>query len=167
MIPREVGRRFAEVEDGEGAWSRRGAAGPDFDGAFGVEAVALIAEGVLIDGDDFAVGEDGDDLGGHGGEVVAGQERRGEHGPEGHVGAVFVEGELAVADLEHVGVVPVAGGGVLGEAGLAEADPGHAVVAGVDVVGGAPEVGADRRAPLPYGVAAVLAEAVDDGAAGA
>ncbi len=81
-------------------------------------------------------------------------------------GAVLVERELAVADLKHVGVVPVAGGGVLGEAGLAEADPGHAVVAGVDVVGGAPEVGADLRPPLPYGVPAILAEAVDHGAAG-
>ncbi len=37
---------------------------PELDGAFAVDAVALMAEGVLIDGDDLSVGEDGLDLGG-------------------------------------------------------------------------------------------------------
>ena len=60
------------------------------------------------------IGEDGERVGRHLGEVVARQQRRGEHRPQAHVGAVFVQGQLAVADLEHVGIVPVAGAGVLG-----------------------------------------------------
>ena len=53
-----------------------------------------------------------------------------QHSPEGHVGAVFVEGEIAVADHEHVGVVPVTGAAYLERPACSEADPGHAVVGG-------------------------------------
>ena len=62
---------------------------PDFDFAVRVDAARLLAQRILIDGDDVAVGEDGLDLGLHVGQVVAGEQRRGEHGPHGEVGAVL------------------------------------------------------------------------------
>ena len=99
----------ADVDDGDGDGSALEIAGPDFDFAVRVGVAGLVAEWILVDGDDVFVGEDGGDLGLHLGEVVAGEKGSGEHGPHGEVGAVFFEREFAVADLEHVGVVPVAG----------------------------------------------------------
>ena len=74
--------------------------------------------------------------------------------------------EFAVADFEHVGIVPMAGAGVGFEALLLAEDGVDAVPVGIDVAGGAPEVAAERGRPLPHGVPAVLAEREDDGAAG-
>ena len=111
----------------------------------------MLAERILVDGDDVFVGEDGLDFGLHVGQVVAGEKGCGEHGPPGEVGAVFGERQLAVADFEHVGVVPVAGAGVAGESGLLAGDVVDALPAGFDVAGGAPEVAAELRGPTPTG----------------
>ena len=55
--------------------------------------------------------------------IVAGQEqRRGKHRPQAHVRAVLVGLHAAVADFQHVRIVPVARPGVFREARLAEAD---------------------------------------------
>nr|GFD01103.1 hypothetical protein [Tanacetum cinerariifolium] len=116
----------------------------------------------------LAVGERG--LGGraHAAQVVAGDERGGHHGPHREVGAVFVGGH-AVADFQHVGVVPVAGAGVLAQVLLLVHNLHHtkrlpgavvldAVEAVVDVARGAPEV-AHGGAPLPGLVVAPLTDA--------
>jgi len=156
----------AGVEDGDGDGSVFELAGPDFHFALAVDAAGLVAERVLVDGDDAGIGEDGLDLRLHVGQVVAGEQGRGEHGPHGEVGAVFSEAELAVADFKHVGVVPVAGAGVAGEAGLLLEQVVDAVPVGLDVAGGAPEVAAEGGRPLPDRIPPVLAEGKDDGAAG-
>lgn len=70
----EVSGVFSEVEYGESGGAVLEWLGPYLDGAFRVDAVALFAERVLIDGDDLAVGENGGDLGRDGGEIVAGEE---------------------------------------------------------------------------------------------
>jgi len=72
------------------------------------DAPALLAILVLIDGDDFAVGE-----------ISrwpescsvnrSGEQRRGKNRPQAHVRFVFVVGHAAVADFEHVRIVPVSG----------------------------------------------------------
>src|SRR5712675_759836 len=64
-------------------------------------------------------------------------------------GAVFVVGHAAVADFEHVGIVPVAGLGERGECVLPKADGGHGIPSIADVAGGTPSVAADFGSPLP------------------
>ena len=130
-------------------------------------ADALFAELVLIDRDDFLVHEDVGDRRLHVADVVAGQQGRGQQAPQAHVRLVFGVGHAAVADFQHVGIVPVAGAGKLLAAGLQfEADVLHGCPAVADVAGGAPQIAADLLAPLADVQIAVLAEAVDDGAAG-
>ena len=141
-------------------------AGPDGEVAVLGDALAGLAEGVLVDGDDLFVHQDGLVGSGHLAEVVSGQQGGGEDGPEGHVDLVLVGGHSAVADFEHVGVVPVAGAAVLCDVGLLVGDEDHLAVGVVDVVGGAPHLAADGGAKLPGFVEAVLAEAVEDGAVG-
>lgn len=137
---------------------------------------------VLVDGDDVLVGENVDDFGGHGANVVSCHERRGDHGPKGEVGAGLGEGEAGVSDFEHVGVVPAAGAGVLAEA-VASDDGGLegvvaveddfesagpfllAIPAVVDVAGDAPEV-SDVLGPEPWLVVAPFADGESDGASG-
>ena len=87
---------------------------------------------------------------------------RGEDGPQAHMGAVFIGGHAAVADLQHVGIVPVSRAGVFGDRRLGIDDLHHPLVGVVYVAGGAPQIATDLRAPLPHALAAVLAEAVHD-----
>ena len=125
--------------------------------------MTLHALGVLVDGDHFRIGQDRQRVRRHRGEVVPGEERRGQDAPQAHVGQVLVVAHLAVPDFEHVGIVPVAGAGVFFEAVLVEADDGHSVVPVADVARRAPQVAPDRRSPLPHALEAVLAQAVNDG----
>src|SRR6185312_13364719 len=98
--------------------------------AVGGDFGALFAHGVLVDGGDVLVREDVE-CGRVGvGEVGAGDEGCGHFGPEGELALVF-GGAHAVADFEHVGVVPVAGGGVGGEGDVLVEDVEHAGEAGV------------------------------------
>ena len=99
------------------------------------------------------------------GDVGAGDQRRGHLGPEAELRAVLGGGQRAVADLQHVRVVPVPGPGVGGQAHVAVEDRQHAGVAGVDVAGGAPAV-ADAGPPGPHAVLAPVAQAVQDRPAG-
>src|SRR6266849_4459794 len=71
----------------------------------------------------------------------------------------------AVADFQHVRVVPVAGAGEFFQPILREADERHAVVFVRDVAGGAPEI-TGARSPGPRSFHAPVADAEDDGAAG-
>src|ERR1700761_6369340 len=98
----------------------------------------------------------------HVAKVVAGEQRSSEDGPEAHVGSVLVKRHSAIAYLEHVWIVPVSGASVAGEPGLREADERHAIVLIGDIAGGAPEVSADLRAPLPDVAHTVLAQAEND-----
>ena len=79
------------------------------------------------------------------------------------MGAVLVVGHTAVADLEHVWVVPRAGARGRGVLSGDVEQRQHAVPGVVDVGRGPPQV-AGRRAPLPRRGGTPLADAEDDGA---
>ena len=115
---------------------------------------------VLVDGDDLPVEQDLLDGVAHGAHVVPGQQRRCQHAPQAHVSAVLGVGHAAVADLEHVGIVPVARAGILLAAVLVEADVGHGVPAVADVAGCPPQVAAHTGAPLADVEHSILAETV-------
>jgi hypothetical protein len=70
----------------------------------------LNAELVLIHRDDVGVGEDRRHVRGHRAQIVARDERRRQHAPQREVGAIL-DGGHPVANLEHVGIVPVPGAG--------------------------------------------------------
>src|SRR5260370_38829074 len=106
--------------------------------------MALNAFRVLIDCDYFGIHQDGSGFVGHAADVVSGEERSGENGPQGHVREVFVVLHAAVATMQHVGVGPLAGSGEFFQAVLREADDGPAVVSVGDVAGGAPKLAAAR-----------------------
>jgi hypothetical protein len=136
-------------------------------------ARALLAQGVLVDGDDVLVRQDRFDLGRHRADVIAGNERRGEHGPHGEMRLVLRLGQAGVSDLQHVGVVPAVRPGVLRQRRQqvddlrdAEAAPLLlAVPARLDVASRPPEV-PDALCPEPRLVGSPLAHAEHDGAAG-
>ena len=167
---REVDGDFAAAasgaDEGYGGAVTGELAGPKGEVAALQDALAGYAEGVLIDGDDFLVHQDGFVGVGHLAEVVPGEEGRSNHGPEGHVDAILVGAHAAVADFEHVGVIPVAGSAVFGDVCLLVGDEDHLSPGVVDVIGGTPHLAPDGGTKLPGRVEAVLAEAVEDGAAG-
>src|ERR1035437_6922496 len=100
---------------------------PHFQFAVLPDAHALMAGLILIDRDDFLVEQNLLDGVAHGAHVVPCQQRRGQHAPQAHVGAVFGVGHAAIADFEHVGIVPVARSGIFFATVLVETDVGHGV----------------------------------------
>src|ERR1035437_4126243 len=130
---------------------------PHFQFAVLADADALMTGLVLIDGDDFLVEQDLLDGVAHGAHVVPGQERRGQHAPQAHVRAVLGVGHAAVADFEHVGIVPAARTGILLAAVRVEPEGGHGVPGVGDVAVGAPQVAPRVGPPPPNGDPAVLA----------
>ena len=78
---------------------------------------------------------------------------------------VFRRGHAAVANLQHVRVIPVAAAGVRREPALVESDVGHRFPVVLNIAGGAPEIRAHLRPPRPNIGGAVFAQAVDEGAA--
>src|ERR1700751_3240012 len=99
----------------------------------------------------------------HGAKVIASKKGSSEQGPERHVREIFVVLHSAVADLKHVGIVPMSRTGELLEPVLAEADHGHAIVVIADVSCRAPEV-PGMRAPSPWCLHSPVAYAEDHGA---
>ncbi len=161
----ETGQGYVErqrhgpaIEDGHGQAAIGKRFAPHLQWPFGVDAIALAPGRVLIERDDLAIEENAAGFGGHIGEVVAGEQGRAQHGPETHVGPVLRPIHAAVADLQHVRIVPVAGAGEGAETGLLEADPGHRGVVICDVASGAPGVAADRGTPAPNGLPAAVGE---------
>src|SRR5437762_2366201 len=80
--------------------------------------------------------------------------------------AILLETHSAVADFEHIRIVPAAWSGTGFLAVLTEAIVGHRRPAIEDIVRGAPEIAAHFAAPLAYVQQAVLAKAIHDGAPG-
>ena len=153
-----------------------GVVAPDADGGD--------AEGVLVDGEEGRVVEDGEVPRRQGVHVGAHQEGRFDRRPHGEVGLVFVIGHAAVADFEGVQVVPGVRDAlvdVMGDlvedvhGGAVEAGEGTVVVFGagagaarvrpvegvVDVAAHAPAVG-DSLRPFPRVVFAPIAHGVED-----
>ena len=148
---------LAKVEDSQRSISIGQRTRPDLDGTFREDALPLLAEGILIDGDDLSIGENGGDLRRQLIQVVARQQRSSKHGPHAHVRTVLIESEFPIADLQHIGIVPMPWSGILREARLSPADQRNAIEAWADVAGSAPKIAADLRGPLPAGVVPVLA----------
>src|SRR5436305_15330147 len=71
----------------------------------------------------------------------------------------------AIADFEHVRIIPMSGAGKWFEAILVESDNGHPIVVICDVFGRAPQVAAHRGAPSPDALVSVLTQAEDNGPA--
>ena len=82
----------SHIHDSDGLRAAFEIADPDFHFALAVGAMSLLPQRVLVDCNDVAIGENGFNFGLHVGEVVAGEERRGEHGPHGEVSPILGEG---------------------------------------------------------------------------
>src|SRR5271167_2207463 len=168
----------ATVEEDYGAATVAERPGPDFEIAFLADTAPLPANFVLIDGDDFLIGEYLFDLWAHGADIVAGDERCGQHRPKTEVRLIFGVAHAAVADFQHVWIVPVAGTSVSFNPVLHFDDINHAerATASVgpfglafpvirDVSGSAPKI-PDTLAPEPRLCSAPFAHAEHYGAAG-
>src|SRR6266704_3344946 len=120
IFPRrgDIGVGGAAIEKYDGATAVFQLFGPDFGVAVFADAAALHAEGILVDGDDFLVGENFLDFGRHVLQIVSGHQGSGENAPEAEVGAIFGSGHAAVADFQHVRIIPVARAGVRFQADL-------------------------------------------------
>src|SRR6266481_430865 len=135
---------------------------PNLNRPNGTYTISLSACAVLIYGYDVFVGKQSDGLRGHGGKIVSGKQRRSENSPQAHVRSILVGVHAAVADFEHVRIVPMSRSGKARQRCLAKTNRLHARVMVVDVASGTPEIAAYACAPLPHRVVAILAEAVDD-----
>src|SRR5437870_1810053 len=151
----------AAVERSDRAMTGRELADPDFRIAVAPYAPALFAERVLIDGHDLRCDQDLAHLIGHGAEIVAGHEWRGEHRPHREVRAALVSGQLAVTDFKHVRVVPVIRSSEGMELGLTIEDRDDARPFGLNVPARAPEMPELTR-PFPRARTSPLADRQDD-----
>lgn len=126
------------------------------------DTFGLFTQGVLVDGDDAFVFEDVEVLFLHVDDVVPEEQGRGHHAPQGEVGAVFFDGQFAVADFEHIGIVPVAGRGVGVERNVLFVQAHDALPRPLDVAGGTPQV-RNGRTPHPRVAVTPAAEGIRDG----
>ena len=86
--------------------------GPNLQTLGALHPAALAAQRILIDGDHFLVGQNVADLGAHAADIVAGHQRRRQQAPHAEVRAILGGGHAAIADFQHVGIVPVARSGI-------------------------------------------------------
>src|SRR6516225_5488627 len=122
---------------------------PHFQRTLDPHTLALDAARVLIDGDDRAIRQQDGGRWRHGSEIVARKEWCREQSPKTHVRPVFLLVHAAIADLEHVGIVPMSRAGITRDIDLTKAYGRHAEVAVGNVLSRTPEVAAHRGAPLP------------------
>eukprot|EP00047_Mylnosiga_fluctuans_P013779 m.33326 g.33326 ORF g.33326 m.33326 type:complete len:338 (-) comp5092_c0_seq1:211-1224(-) len=131
----------------------------------GPDAVRLDAKRVLVDGDRLGVAEDGERLVGHLADVAANQQRRLHDAPQAEMRLVLLERHPAIANLEHVGVVPVPGARLAPEERVFVCAGDHALPVITDIASRPPAV-TDRAGPECREVLAPLAERVEDRPAG-
>src|SRR4051794_36075947 len=106
---RHICRRTAAIERSDYSLAVRHLAHPDLLLALLPNTLALRSALVLVDGDALHVHQDRFRLRRHVANVVARQQRSGQYCPQRHMRAIFVAAHSAVADLEHVRVVPMTG----------------------------------------------------------
>ena len=134
---------------------------PDLDALVLAHPYCLLAQWILVDGNDFGVGDRLQRFRTQFCQVGSGKKRCCQHRPHAEVAAVFGVGETPVAYLQHVRIVPAARSAVLCQAGLAVNNATDGAPVGGNVMGGAPQVG-DILAPGPGLGDAVLGDAVDN-----
>src|ERR1035438_4541661 len=83
------------------------------------------AQRILINSDHFLIEQDRSDIRTHVADVVSGDQRSSDHRPQAKVGLVLVDRHTSVPDLEHIGIIPVAGASKLRQVGLRKADLRH------------------------------------------
>ena len=168
----DVERLVSHVEEGDGVLSVLQLTNPDLVVLLeGRESVALETEGILVDGNDLLVQKDLLGPVVDGSQIVAHQEGSSEDGPEGHLGLGLLVVETVLhADDEHIGVVPVAGAGVLpplGHVAPVLDDVADGVPAVADIVPVSPEVAVlDEEAVVHLRGVGGPGAGVHDGAAG-
>src|SRR4029077_14379352 len=99
--------------------------GPDLLLAGLPDAFALMSRWILIDRDDLAIREDVANGWGHVAHVVAGNQWRRQPRPDAHMSPALCVRHVAVADLQHVGIVPVSGPAIRYDPVLTEAVVAH------------------------------------------
>src|SRR5438094_3794530 len=134
---------------------------PDVDVAFAADSPSLRAAGVLIHSHDLRRREDRAHLVGHRAQIVASHKRCREHRPHREMRAALGDGQISVANFEHVRVVPVIRPGESMQVGLAIEDRQNARPLGLDVPAGAPEM-PDLAGPLPWARTSPLADRKHD-----
>ena len=110
------------VEYGNSGVSTSELSGPDLVLPGLPDAFCLMSGRILIDRDDIAIRENVADRCGHVAHVVAGNQRRREHRPQAHVSSVLRVRHVAIADFQHIGIVPVPGPGVWSKPVLTKAE---------------------------------------------
>src|SRR5215467_1292278 len=118
---------------------------------------------ILIDCDNLRIRENRLGFVVHTAQVIAGKKRSSEQRPKRHVREIFVMLHSAIANLKHVGIIPMSRAGEFLEAVLTEADHRHAVIVIADVSSRAPEV-PRLRTPNPWCFHSPVAYAEDHGA---
>src|ERR1700748_84343 len=128
------------VEDADrlravGQWAH-----PYFNRTYGTDAISLFSGPILINRDNIFVSKQGDGLRRHRRKIVSRKQRCGKDRPQAHVGPILVGVHTAVADLEHIRIVPMSRTCKASQSSLAKPDRLHSRVVIVDVAGGAPEI---------------------------
>src|SRR5580704_16607906 len=153
--------------------------GPRFQVTILPHSLAFAAERVLINGNHFLVRQDRPNLRAHVTQIIARDQRGSKDSPQADVGAIFGIGHAPVADLQHIGIVPMAGPGKAVETVLQIDDVYDAVRTAVaiwpfdpafppvlDIASCAPQIAAGVFAPEPGFMGAPLADAEHDRTAG-
>src|SRR5258708_21116794 len=162
------GQRFGmSVEDPYGLRSVSQRTRPYLDRPLSAHAVSLLPCRILIDVNHTAIRQKRNRLGSHRRKIVSSQQRRSQNCPQTHVSPILIQRHSTVADLQHVGIIPMSRAGKASQSSLAETNLNHLVVRVSDISRGAPKVAANSRAPLPHRIVSVLAETVHNWAAGA
>src|SRR5258708_4393759 len=151
---------------------------PDFQIAVLAHSAALAACWILIDRNHFLVRENSANLRLHVAQIVARDQGSSQNRPKTEVGAVFRRGHSAIADFEHVRIIPVSRPGKGLKTNLQIQDVEHAVGATItgfpflfalpsvlDVSGGAPKISYPVP-PDPWPAGTPFANAEDNSPAG-
>src|SRR4051794_17066409 len=146
--------------------------GPDFEITVLDNSLTFNSERVLIYRNHFFVGQDVVNFRFHIAQIVTRDQRRGKDRPQAEVSAIFFVGHAAIANLEHVGIVPVARAGKTVEPILQIEDVEHSKMVFVFalpliayVTRGTPKISTHSFAPEPRFSSTPFTNAQHNGAA--
>src|SRR6185437_14211838 len=100
----------------------------------------LFAQTVLVDGDHIAIEEDVLCRLRHAPEIVTCQQRSRKQAPQAHVSSVLLVCHASIADLKHVGIIPVSRRSLWGQIILVKSDLRHTLPVVADIAGRTPQI---------------------------